>query len=213
MKTMFSFDIAGLQHYWDDVMNHLAVDNDEYGMSKKELIDEYRIDERVYRYDFEAGHVELVQEPDDSKYAGAVRIVADGILIGYIPHSRAEEARNLIANDDAHGFMLSIEGGEFHEVREEEDDDRNEKYVMVTDEAFPVGYIYRYIGEDVPESNAVEIPAKTYPAAVYTFIFIMSIVLIVMSLLLLIVVPVAGILGIALGVFGIIYSRKKRPKK
>lgn len=213
MSTMLSFDIAGLQYRWDDVMNHLAVENGDYEMSKKELIEDDRVDERVYRYDFEARHVELVQEPDDSKYAGAVRIIADGILIGYIPHSRAEEARNLIANDDTHGFKLCIEGGEFHEVREDEDDDGNETYTMITDEAFPVGYIYRYIGEDVPESNAVEIPAKTYPAAVYTFIFIMSIVLIVMSLLLLIVVPVAGILGIALGVFGIIYSRKKRPKK
>lgn len=213
MKTMFSFDIAGLQYRWDDVMEHLAVENSDYEMSKKELIEDDRVDERVYRYDFEARHVELVQEPDDSKYAGAVRIIADGILIGYIPHSRAEEARSLIANDDTHGFKLCIEGGEFHEVREDEDDDGNETYTMITDEAFPVGYIYRYIDDGSEDSDHSAETTKQSPAFIYTIMLIVGIILIVLSALLCIAVPVAGIIGVLAGIAAVVYSRKAKPKK
>lgn len=211
MRTMLSFDIAGLQYRWDDVMEHLATLNDDYDLSKKELIDDDRIGEPVYRYRFDAMHIELVQEPEDSKYAGAVRILADGILIGYIPHSRAEEARQLIANDDTHGFMLNIEGGKYHEVREDEDNDDFEKesYTMITDEAFPEGYIYKYVDDGVEDPDA----KKQYPAFLYTFIFILGIVLIILSALLCIAVPVAGIVGVLAGIAAIVYSKKKKPKK
>ena len=67
-----NFKVAGISSYMDNLME-LAYENDDYEKTKKQIIDDFMYDEKIFQYDFLVSKVELIPEPEneyDSNAAG-----------------------------------------------------------------------------------------------------------------------------------------------
>lgn len=112
----------------------LGVENDDYTKTKRELIEDDIIGERVYKTDFYANRVELVPEPDNPHDPNAIKVVVDGQHIGYIKKGSCAHVRNLLENDAIRAMRCEIKGGRYKMLLEEEDDDGKTRYDLITDE-------------------------------------------------------------------------------
>ena len=74
----------------------MAYENEDYSMSKKEIIDSGKEDERIYKYEFDPVHVELIPEPDNPYDPKAIKVVIDGVHVGYIKKGSTSRVRNLL---------------------------------------------------------------------------------------------------------------------
>lgn len=75
--------MAGVSYRLKNIME-LAAENDFYSYSKKELIEVELTGQRVWKYDFCADKVELVPEPDNPQDPNAIKVIIDGLHVGYI---------------------------------------------------------------------------------------------------------------------------------
>lgn len=117
-----NFRIAGISHYADNILNNLVSDNPDYEMTAKELIEQYDPGDRIFEYDFDDKDVALVPEPENPHDPNAIRVEVRGILIGYIKAGSCSHVKNLLNSPDFAGIDLTIGGGKFKRVYEDEDD-------------------------------------------------------------------------------------------
>lgn len=122
--------VTGTSHYLDNVMT-LASLNDTYNYTKKEMIDEYLIDENIYQYDFYPINVELVPEPDNPYDKNAIKVVIDGAHVGYIKAGSCSRVRNLLNSNTIEKIEPRIVGGKYKCLEYDEDEDR---YTLIKDE-------------------------------------------------------------------------------
>lgn len=122
MAKSENFVVAGVSHYVDNIINNLVSDNPDYGLSNKELIEQYDPGERIFEYDFGDKDVALVPEPENPHDPNAIRVEVRGILIGYIKAGSCSHVKNLLNSPDFAGMDLTIGGGKFKRVYEDEDD-------------------------------------------------------------------------------------------
>lgn len=111
----------------------LGSENDDYTKTKRELIEDDIIGERVYKTDFYANRVELVPEPDNPHDPNAIKVVVDGQHIGYIKKGSCAHVRNLLENDAIKAMRCEIKGGRYKMLLEEDDDEKT-RYELITDE-------------------------------------------------------------------------------
>lgn len=102
--------VAGTSHHQNEIQN-LGYDNDDYDLSKKELMEDYE-DEKVYRLQFDV-IAKLVPEPDNKHDHNAIRVEADDVLIGYVPKNKTQRVRELLADKAFHHISLDIFGGPY----------------------------------------------------------------------------------------------------
>lgn len=115
----YSFKVAGISFYEKDVINLLAVENDDYDMTKKEIVDAFRSDENIYKYLFKIDGVQLVPEPDNPHDPNAIKVIADSVCIGYVPSKSTKKVKLLL--DKAPEIKCDIYGGPSKIVFEEND--------------------------------------------------------------------------------------------
>lgn len=135
MRTVVNtYHATGMTYHMDDLLA-LARDNSEYDNSKKEMVEENLIDQRVYKYYFPDYPVELVPEPDNPYDPKAIKVVVGGRCVAYIKkgstahfHKQFREGRILAVQAD-------IGGGPWKEVTEEENDDGKTVYELEKDES------------------------------------------------------------------------------
>lgn len=113
----------------------LAKENYEYDLSKRELIDEGLVDEKVWEYDFFPEVIELIPEPDNEEDPNAVKVVIDGAHVGYIKSGKCTHVKKLLAADKILNISAEITGGKYKYVREDYDDYKDkETYELETGE-------------------------------------------------------------------------------
>lgn len=117
-----NFHVAGTSYRQDAIMT-LAKEDSDYELSKKDLIDEGREDERVYKYYFNPKHTELVPEPDNPHDPNAIKVMADGVHIGYVKAGSCSHVKNLLASGKVSSYGVDIEGGPYKRVYENDDGD------------------------------------------------------------------------------------------
>lgn len=122
-----NFNIAGLYHYENDIINSLIDTNYYYDLNKQELIDEVGEDERVYEYDFESDKVELKDEPNNEYDPKAIAIYVDGIKIGYVKKGSTSRVRNLLKKDVT-SIWIRIAGGKYKILEYDYDEDKYNLY-------------------------------------------------------------------------------------
>lgn len=118
----FTARVAGVQYYIDALME-LATKNPDYDMSKREIIDNFMVDERIYEYEFCGFMTELVPEPDNPYDKNAVKVVIDGNHIGYIKAGSCARIHKLLREDRIHRINAEIGGGKYKIVYEDEYED------------------------------------------------------------------------------------------
>lgn len=118
-----TYKVTGVSHYIDNIKK-LKVDNLDYDLSKKELIDNGYEYERIYQYEFYPIKVELVPEPDNPHDPNAVKVIVDNELVGYIKSGSCKHILKLIAEDRIEKIDCEMKGGKYKYIGYDEDEDK-----------------------------------------------------------------------------------------
>ena len=119
----YTFRVAGISFREADVIDQLLTENDDYSMTKKELIEYGLIDTMIYKYDGLSTDVQIVPEPDNPHDPNALKVIVDGIHIGYVPAKEITTVKRILTAEPLIG--CSFHGGEYKILFE---DDATGKY-------------------------------------------------------------------------------------
>ena len=125
--------VAGTSYHLDAIMA-LAQENPDYDLTKREIIDDDLVDERIYQYTFADGPVELVDDPDNEHDPNAIKVLVAGQHIGYIKRGSTSRVHNLQRAGRVLGVTAEIYGGKYKVVICDDDDDGAEHYDLIKDE-------------------------------------------------------------------------------
>ena len=130
LKKYETFHVAGITHKQKEIFQ-MAYENEDYSMSKKEIIDSGKEDERIYKYEFDPVHVELIPEPDNPYDPKAIKVIIDGVHVGYIKKGSTSRVRNLLKAGGK--VSAEIKGGPYKVVLYQYEDGED-RYDMETGE-------------------------------------------------------------------------------
>jgi hypothetical protein len=128
-KEEKTYKIAGL-NYRVEVLKQMAVENDDYQKTKKELIDDGLISERVFQYDFYPGKIELIPEPDNPHDPNAIMVVVDGHHIGYIKAGSCARVRKMLEKGLIEKMRIEMGGGKYKYISVDYNENGGEKYYL-----------------------------------------------------------------------------------
>ena len=114
------FPVAGVS-FREDAIIKLARKNSNYSLSKSDIIDMGMTDKEIFRYRWGTRPAELVPEPDNPHDPNAVKVMVDGVHIGYIKAVSCEHVLQLLADDRIRRVTCEIGGGPYKEVSEDFD--------------------------------------------------------------------------------------------
>lgn len=118
--------IAGVTSYMKNIMS-IAIENDDYPKTKRELVDDFLIDERVFQYFWDVLKVELIEEADNPHDKNAIKVLIDDVHVGYIKKGSCSHIKKLIKSGNIAKISAQIGGGKYKYVYE---DEYTEKYIM-----------------------------------------------------------------------------------
>lgn len=128
-----TYRVTGLEHYLDNILS-LALENDDYTKTKRELIDELMTEERIWKYNFYPVKVDLVPEPENPYDPNAIKVIVDSLHVGYIKKGSCKHLLKVIAEGRLGDIDCTIGGGPYKYIYEDYDDNGNEKYEMEREE-------------------------------------------------------------------------------
>ena len=187
MKAIRSFDGVGMAYHEENIAS-IASENDDYNLTKPSIVKEYGEDEPVYQYSYD-GFYKLAPEPENPHDPNAISIRLDDITIGYIAAKDTQIVRELM--DKGLFYKVYVSGGHCKVVEDEE--------LLERDDPIEVSVIF--YEQDEPASAPAPVKGKKA-------VMILSIILLIMSLVLLLASPIAGVIGAAIAIGLLIYSRK-----
>lgn len=121
-----TYKVAGVTHYVDNIMS-LAVENSNYDLSKRELIDDGMIEEKIWKYEFYPSRLELTPEPDNPHDPNAIKVIIDGKHVGYIKEGSCAHIRNLMKQGTVVQADCKIGGGPYKYISEDYDYDKDKE--------------------------------------------------------------------------------------
>lgn len=128
----YGFKVHGISFREKSIIKELADVNDDYSMTKRDLVDCGMTGERIYKYDIYVKDIEFVPEPDNPHDENAVKILADGVHIGYVPVSKTKKLLRLLEKEEIITIACDFQGGPYKVIYEEYTYDGKEKYEMST---------------------------------------------------------------------------------
>lgn len=129
-----TYRVAGTS-FRADAIASLGEENDDYGASKRDLIDEDLIDEEIYQLQFHPEKAELVPEPDNEFDPNAVKVIVDGVHVGYIKKGSCAHVKKLLDEDRILNITCKIGGGKFKIITEDYDPEKGKDvYTLERDE-------------------------------------------------------------------------------
>lgn len=102
--------VAGTS-YRQEAIKTLGVKNPDFAKTKQALRDAGLTDEWIYEYEFAPQHVELLPEPDNPHDPKAIKVVVDGVHIGYIKAGSCAHVHKLLGADRIARITCFIGGG------------------------------------------------------------------------------------------------------
>lgn len=128
-----TYRVTGLEHHRDNILS-LALENDDYTKTKRELIDELMTEERIWKYNFYPVKVDLVPEPENPYDPNAIKVIVDSVHVGYIKKGSCKHLLKVIAEGRLGDIDCTIGGGPYKYIYEDYDDNGNERYEMEREE-------------------------------------------------------------------------------
>ena len=122
--------VAGV-NYRQEAIETLGAKNPDFAKTKKTLQAEGLTDELIYEYEFAPQNVELQPEPGNPHDSNAIKVVVDGVHIGYIKAGSCAHVHKLLGADRIQRITCFIGGGKSKQVSLDED---GENYVLEQDE-------------------------------------------------------------------------------
>lgn len=142
-----SLRVAGAYYHQAEIES-IGQPNDDYALTKKQLLEDFE-GERVYELYFNP-IVKFVPDPDNEHDSSAIRIEADGALIGYVPHDKTQYVRELMDAGRIKSLDVEIEGGKY-KLAEDDEVERGEDDYSVD--------LTMTLWEEAPAPEAPQTPA------------------------------------------------------
>lgn len=110
----------------------LGHENDTYSLPKRDLMDLYNEYDKIYQIEFSPKSVQLVEEFDNPHDPNAIKVIIDGVHVGYIKKGSCSHIKKLIKNNQILGISAEIHGGKYKQLIPDEDD----SYITTSKETF-----------------------------------------------------------------------------
>lgn len=107
----------------EKAIESLAYENSFYSLKKNDFIEMFSEDERAYQYTFAPSTVELQEELDNKYDSNAIKVVIDGVHVGYIKSDSCLHIKKLLHSDSIISISAQIHGGKYRCYYEYFDDD------------------------------------------------------------------------------------------
>lgn len=158
MKTL-TFHATGMQHY-EDAIDSLKSENDDYSLSKSELAELYDTG-KIWKYDYSYSKLELIPEPENEFDKNAVAVYLDGRKVAYIKKGSCSQVKNLLASGTVKGIDAEIGGGHYKYLS----DDGDGHYTIEHDESPLYVHITFYVddGTPAPASEQAQTSSREAP--------------------------------------------------
>lgn len=129
-RIVYSFKVVDIFKHEKEIIDNLLFENDLYDLDKNELADQGYIDEKIYRYEDGIKEISFEIDSDNSDYPESIKVIADGIHIGYVPEKNAARVRGVLAKRSPK-ITWKVIGGPYKIVYEDYDSISDSvKYVM-----------------------------------------------------------------------------------
>lgn len=133
-KKPISHKVAGTS-YRQDAIRAMGKKNPDFALTKRDLFKRYR-GEPVHEYIFSPRTAELVPEPDNPHDPKAIKVLVDGVHVGYIKAGSCAHIHKLLQEDRIERIESSIFGGKCKYLCSyDADAKRLEDYDLEKDEA------------------------------------------------------------------------------
>lgn len=124
-----TYKVTGMQHYMTAIMG-MALENEDYTLTKRGLIEAGLIRERVWKYEFYPLKVELVPEPTNQYDPNAIKVMVDGALVGYIKAGSCAHLLKVIREDRLVSIDCDMGGGPYKYISEDMDENGRDVYTL-----------------------------------------------------------------------------------
>ena len=128
-----TYRVSGIS-FREDAVENIGSENDDYHMTKQELIRDDMTDEQIWEYSFHPRHTELVPEPTNQYDPNAIKVIVDGEHIGYIKSGSCVHVLKLINEERILNIQCQMGGGRYKYLSEKYDDEKDKDvYVLERD--------------------------------------------------------------------------------
>jgi len=109
--------------------------NPDYALTKRELVKKWPDGVTVYEYKFSPKKAELVPDPDNEHNPKAIKVLVDGVHVGYIKDGSCAHIHKLLRENRLQSVTAQIVGGKYKELYALDQDARKvEDYEFEKDE-------------------------------------------------------------------------------
>lgn len=117
-----------------EAIEAMGVKNFDYDKSKRELIEDGLIKERIWRTEYFPMRTTLEPEPDNPADPNAIKVVVDGVHIGYIKKGSCAHLHKAIREERIDRVKCEIKGGKYKIVLEDFNEDGDSVYTLDKDD-------------------------------------------------------------------------------
>lgn len=142
-----TYHATGMGHRMADLLS-LSFENDDFLKSKKALVEDGLIGEKIWERDFYARKVELVPEPDNPYDPKAIKVVADGVHIAYIKKGSCAHLQKVIREGRIEAIRYEIGGGKYKYIAEDWDEDGLKEIYTLEKGSAPY-FVWLYVTEKI----------------------------------------------------------------
>lgn len=102
--------------YRQDAIQSMGKKNQDYNLNKRELVKRWPEGVTVYEYDFHPQKAELVPEPENPEDPKAIKVLVDGVHVGYIKAGSCAHIHRLILENRIAKIEPKIVGGKYKDL-------------------------------------------------------------------------------------------------
>ena len=121
--------VAGTSFHLDAIQK-LLYENPDYPLSKRELIDQGLINERIYKMGVYNNFAVLEPEPENPTDPKAIKVLTEGVHIGYIKAGSCAHIHKVLREGRIERAEIEIKGGEYKILLEDFDEDGESVYSL-----------------------------------------------------------------------------------
>lgn len=110
----FKLDVTGCQ----DVIRELCDKNDDFSLSKSDLLDQFGTDDRVFKFTGTYSDVKIVPDDQDPK---TLRVVLYDDIIGTVKKGSVSRVKNLTGSPEFKSLFVELYGGDYKHITYDDD--------------------------------------------------------------------------------------------
>ncbi len=160
----FETKIAGISFYEKDIQNNFAELNDGYNRTKTEIVDDYDDGIKIYKYDYVINRAELVPDPTNEHDPNAIKVMCDGVQVGFIPAKETKKVKALMGSPLYAGVTVQILGGAYKYVSVTYDIEKDRDVSDMDKDTDPIYGIVtvhtNYTQEEIAEQERIKAEQK-----------------------------------------------------